>query len=123
LSDTPAGSLRLWQASSESVNGVNIGFEPGMQADQWGAAASATSGVRSNVALDSGCCQLNFRCPFLPTLASRQSAKKSRKMSRLNAQIEVLHARFASTAFSYATARYALRFLALLLRFIQLEFL
>jgi hypothetical protein len=79
LSVTPAGSLRLWQASSETDNGVNIGFEPDMQADQWGAAASATSGVRSNVTLDSGRCQLNFRCSFLPTLASRQSEKNPEK--------------------------------------------
>jgi hypothetical protein len=102
---------------------VKIVFEPGMQADQWGAAASAASGVRSNGTLDSGRCQLISHCPFLPTLASRQHVKKSRKMSRLNAQIEVLHARLASTAFSYATARFALRFLALLPRFIQPSFI
>jgi len=65
LSVTPAGSLRLWQASSEADGGVDKGFEPVMQADQWGAAASATSGVRSNVTLDSGRCLSNMLCTFL----------------------------------------------------------
>jgi hypothetical protein len=56
LSVTPADSLRLWQASSGSDNVVTSDNEPGMHADQWGAAASATSGVRSNATLDSGRC-------------------------------------------------------------------
>ena len=61
LSVTPADSLRLWQASSESDNGEQNGNEPGMQAGQWGAAASATSGVRSNATLDSdAACRTSF---------------------------------------------------------------
>ena len=97
LSVTPAGSLRLWQASSGSGNEVTNGNEPGMQTGQWGAAASATSGVRSNVTLDSGRCMSNILFTFLLPVGDYQPAKKSRKMSRLNAQIEVLHALFAST--------------------------
>jgi hypothetical protein len=50
-----------------------------MQAGQWGAAASAASGVRSNATLDSGRCQLNLRCSFLLTLASRQPVKNPEK--------------------------------------------
>jgi hypothetical protein len=97
LSVTPADSLRLWQASSESDNVVKNGNEPGMQAGKWGAAASATSGVRSNATLDSGRCMSNILCTFLPPVGDQQPVKNSRKMSRLNAQIEVLHAMSAST--------------------------
>ncbi|MFZ1548464.1 MAG: hypothetical protein WAT12_15445 [Candidatus Nitrotoga sp.] len=48
---SPAGGLRLWQASRESDNVVTSDFEPGMQADKWGAAGSVADGVRSNVKL------------------------------------------------------------------------
>ena len=53
LSVTPAGDLRLCKARGVSINEVKIGNEPGMQVGQWGAAASATSGARSNATLDS----------------------------------------------------------------------
>ncbi|MFZ1548617.1 MAG: hypothetical protein WAT12_16230 [Candidatus Nitrotoga sp.] len=56
MSDTPAGGLRLWQTSRESDNVVKNDFEPGMQADKWGAAGGAAGsvadGARSNVALN-----------------------------------------------------------------------
>ena len=97
LSVTPADSLRLWQASSETDDEVKNGDEPGMQAVQWGAAASATSGVRSNATLDSGRCMMIFLCTFLLPRGRTLPAINSRKMSRLNAQIEVLHALSAST--------------------------
>jgi hypothetical protein len=56
LSVTPAGDLRLCKARKGLFNEVNICNEPGMQVAQWGAAASETSGVRSNVTLDSERC-------------------------------------------------------------------
>lgn len=51
LRDTPAGDLRLWQASREFLNSVESVFEPDMQVDQWGAAGSVADGVPSNVTL------------------------------------------------------------------------
>ena len=97
LSVTPAGSLRLWQASSGTDNVVKSDIEPDMQAGKWGTAASATSGVRSNATLDSDRRMSNIFCTFPLPVGDHQPVKKSRKMSRLNAQIEVLHAMFAST--------------------------
>jgi hypothetical protein len=40
LSVTPAGGLRICKAIGDAFNGVNNLIEPGMQADQWGEAAS-----------------------------------------------------------------------------------
>lgn len=79
LSVTPADSLRLWQASGESDNVVKNGNEPGMQAGQWGAAASVTSGVRSNVTLDSDRCMLNILCTFLLPVGDQQPVKNPEK--------------------------------------------
>jgi len=77
LSVTPAGSLRLWQASGKAGDGVKNDFEPDMQADQWGVAASATSGVRSNATLDSECCPSNIRCTILPPCSGPHDPEKS----------------------------------------------
>ena len=76
LSVTPADSLRLWQASSETDDEVKNGDEPGMQAVQWGAAASATSGVRSNEALGADGhatlpCLLAVWCPIISVPLTR----------------------------------------------------
>lgn len=121
LSVTPAGSLRLWQASSEADDEAKNVDEPGMQAGQWGAAARVTSGVRSNVTLDSGRCQLHFRCSLLPTVPP-VSPKKIPQNVAANAQIEVLHALSASTVSVKRQRDYALRFLALFPCFIHREF-
>jgi len=40
LNVTPAGSLRIWKAIGNAFYGANYFKEPGMQADQWGVAAS-----------------------------------------------------------------------------------
>ena len=55
-----------FSASSESNYVVEIFFEPAMQSDQWGAAASAASGVRSNETLGA-----DRRAPVPPVFASR----------------------------------------------------
>jgi len=75
LSVTPAGGLRLWQASGESDDGVNNDFEPVMQAGKWGAAANAMSGVRSNATLDSDRQMSNIPCTFLLPAGGKQPAK------------------------------------------------
>ena len=46
-----------------------------MQAGQWGEAASATSGVRSNATLDSDRQMSNFLRTFLPPVGDQQPAK------------------------------------------------
>ena len=104
LSVTPAGSLRLWQASGESGDGDGNDFEPAMQADQWGAAASATSGVRSNVTLDSGRCSPNILRTFLPNvdLPSDRKNPAKRRGKRLNRSAA---SAIRINAFSYAVAR------------------
>ena len=97
LSVTPAGSLRLWQAMGDCNNGVKHCLEPGMQADQWGEVASATSDVRSNGTLDLASCLLNFLCTFLLLDGRPYAIEKIRKMFTSNSLTEVPFAVYAST--------------------------
>lgn len=121
LSVTPAGSLRLWQASDGTGDAAKSGGEPGMQADQWGAAASAASGVRFNATLDSGRCMSNNLCTFLLPVCGQQTVKNPEKCPAKCSNRSASRA-VRINAFSYAAARYALRFLALFPCFIHRGF-
>jgi hypothetical protein len=92
-------------------NEVKIGDEPGMQADQWGAAARATSGVRSNETLDSGRCQSNIRRSFPPIPATRQPPKNPEiirvKHSNRSATTRCPHQRFQLCGTAYRTSLFS----------------
>jgi len=113
LSVTPAGSLRICKAIGDIFNGVNYSIEPGMQADQWGVAASNSE--RCTLERDVGrrwLCSSSlslFSGLGLTHFISPSAFGKKIKPRKFVIQREVQSRGVRINAFSYAATRVALR--------------